>query len=238
MVIWLPLVSIVYLIDRNPTKYTTGKWFRRLGWAIVSVNPAWKVKIIGNPKIDDKKPYVVICNHLSNADIPIISLLGWEMKWISKAELFKTPVTGWMMSMAKDISIDRKSDARGTQMYRHTVFFLERNVSVMFFPEGTRSRSGKLNKFAKGAFDIAIRKKLDILPLVIDGTQNCLPKNSWKFGHADSIVLKVLDPISTENLKKSDVDKLIDSTRQLYINELSEIRDLPASDVDSLAIKE
>ena len=88
MIIWLPLTSLIFLFDRDPTKYRTGKWFRKLGGRIVAVNPSWKVEIIGDQNVDDRKPYVMISNHLSNADIPVISLLNWEMKWISKMELF------------------------------------------------------------------------------------------------------------------------------------------------------
>ncbi len=234
MIIWLPVVTITYLFDRDPVKYRTGKIFRKLGNMIVAINPSWNVTIVGNKEIDDRKPYVFICNHLSNADIPIISLLNWEMKWISKIELFKVPVTGWMMSMAKDIAVDRASKSRGTQTYRQAVYFLKRNCSVMYFPEGTRSKNGKLGRFAKGAFDLAVRNKVEILPLVIDGSQNCLPKNSWKFGHADQIRLKVLEPIKTSHLHKDEVPELIESTRQMYLNELSDLRKLPLSSVDAL----
>jgi 1-acyl-sn-glycerol-3-phosphate acyltransferase len=236
MIIWLPVVSITYLFDRDPVKYRTGKVFRKLGNFIVAINPSWKVTITGNTDVDDRTPYVFICNHLSNADIPIISLLKWEMKWISKAELFKVPVTGWMMSMAKDIAVDRASKSRGTQTYRQAVFFIKKNCSVMYFPEGTRSRNGKLGRFAKGAFDLAVRNQVDILPLVIDGSQNCLPKNSWKFGHADKIILKVLEPIKTEGLSKEDVPELIETTRNLYLRELSGIRSLPEKEIDALQI--
>ena len=234
MIIWLPLLFIIKTFDRNPTRYITGRWFRKLGKAITFVNPAWKIKVEGFTEIDDRKPYVMVCNHLSNADIPVISNLAWEMKWVSKKELFSVPVTGWMMSWAKDISVDRKADNRGAAVYKQSSFFLDNNVSIIYFPEGTRSKSGKLNKFARGAFDIAIRKKVDILPLVIDGTQNCLPKNTWKFGKAEAIRLKVLPPISTEGLKKEDVTDLIDTVRGVIRSELAEFRGVSEQEVDAL----
>lgn len=228
------MLFIIKTFDRNPTRYTTGRWFRKLGKAITALNPAWKVKVEGHIEIDDSKPYVMVCNHLSNADIPVISNLSWEMKWVSKKELFSVPVTGWMMTWAKDISVDRKSKNKGAAVFKQSSFFLDNNVSVIYFPEGTRSKSGKLNKFARGAFEIAIRKKVDIIPLVIDGTQNCLPKNTWKFGKADAIRLKVLPPISTDGLKKDDVLDLTDSVRKVIRKELAEWRGVSEEEVDGL----
>ena len=236
MIIWLPLLFVIKTFDRNPTRYITGKWFRKLGKAITALNPAWKVRVEGQTDFDDRKPYVMVCNHLSNADIPVISNLSCEMKWVSKKELFTVPVTGWMMSWAKDISVDRKADNRGAAVYKQSSFFLDNDVSIIYFPEGTRSKSGKLNKFARGAFDIAIRKKVDILPMVIDGTQNCLPKNTWKFGKADSIRLKVLPPISTSDLKKDDVPALIDTVRGVILKELASMRGIPEQEVDGMVV--
>lgn len=231
---WLPVLAVIRVFDRDPAHYYTGKWFRKLGKAITRVNPNWKVSIEGNTRFDDRKPYVMICNHLSHADIPVISNLGCEMKWVAKQELFKTPVTGWMMQMAGDIAVDRKSPARGAMVFKKSSEYLEKKCSVMFFPEGTRSRDGRMNRFAKGAFELAVRTNTDILPMVIDGTRECLPKNTWKFGKADQIKLKVLNSISTKGLTKEDVPELIDTVRSIMVKELAEMRGKPVEEVDGL----
>ncbi|MGM0546162.1 MAG: lysophospholipid acyltransferase family protein [Bacteroidota bacterium] len=233
--IWLPLLAVSRLFDRDPALYRTGKLFRKLGKYISKVNPNWKITITGHKNIDDRKPYVMVCNHLSQADIPLISNLPWEMKWVAKKELFDTPVVGWMMKLAGDISVDRQAPDRREQTFSQAKYYLNNNCSVMFFPEGTRSRNGKLNRFKAGAFDLAIREQIPILPMVIDGTQNTLPKRSWKFGVAKHIKLKILEPIATEGLDKGDIRKLTKNVRQQILAQLVEWRQKEPPMIDNLA---
>jgi len=103
---------------------------------------------------------------------------------------------------------------------------------VIFFPEGTRSKSSKLKTFTHGAFELAIQEQLPILPLVLDGTQNTLPKESWKFGYAKNIRLKVLDPIDTTGMKRNNISNLIKKTRKQILTQLSEWREAPVADID------
>ena len=235
VLIWLPMLTIVRLFDRDPAHYRTGKLFRSLGKYISKINPNWQITITGYEGVDDRKPYVMVCNHLSQADIPLISNLPWEMKWVAKKELFDTPVMGWMMKLAGDISVDRQAPDRREQTFQQAKYYLSQNCSVMFFPEGTRSRNGKLNRVKGGAFDLAIREGIPILPMVIDGTQNTLPKRSWKFGVAKHIKLKILDPISTEGLDKSDTRKLTQKVRQDILKQLSEWRNKEVEQVDNMS---
>ena len=232
IIIWLPLMAICRLFDRDPARYHTGRLFRMLGKAISKVNPNWQVQIEGNTQIDDRHPYVMVSNHLSQADIPVISNLPWEMKWVAKKELFETPVVGWMLKMAGDISVDRRGANRKVSTFRQAAYYIEHNCSVMFFPEGTRSRTGKLNRFAYGAFELAIKEQVPILPMAIDGTQGALPKKSWKFGPRNHIKLKVLDPISTKNLSLEDKSKLADEVRLKVLEQLAEWRQKPLSAID------
>lgn len=232
---WLPLLAIRRVFDRDPARYKTGRLFRNLGKAISKVNPNWKIKITGCTNIDDRRPYVMVCNHLSQADIPLISNLPWEMKWVAKKELFDIPVVGWMMKLAEDIAVDRQAANRKKATFKQASYYLSHNSSVMFFPEGTRSVNGKLNAFTRGAFELAIREQVPILPLVIDGTQNCLPKRSWKFGAAPHIRLKVMEPVSTEGLSKSDTSRLKEQIRNQILKQLSEWRGEPTEKIDRLA---
>lgn len=233
--IWLPMLAVVRFFDRDPAFYRTGKLFRKLGKAISKVNPNWQIAISGNIDIDDRYPYIMVCNHLSQADIPLISNLPWEMKWVAKKELFDTPVVGWMMKLAGDISVDRKAKNRKKMTFDQARYYLDKDCSVMFFPEGTRSRNGKLNAFTRGAFELAIREQKPILPMVIDGTQNTLPKRSWKFGIARHIKLRVLDPVSTEGLQTGDTRDLSEQVRSKILKQLSEWRNKAPEEIDNLA---
>lgn len=232
VLIWLPLIGITWLVDRDPLKYKTGRLFRKLGLAISRINPNWKISLTGYEPINDREPYIVVSNHLSNADIPLISNLPWEMKWVAKKELFSMPILGWMMTMAGDISVDRSSTNKRVGVFKRCKYYLENNISVMFFPEGTRSRSGKLNRFSPGAFDLAIKENIAILPIVLDGTMECLPKKSWVFKPDVIIKMKVLEPVSTDNLSESDALELMKKIRGKMLDQLSEWRSLPAAQID------
>lgn len=235
VIIWLPLLAFRRLIDTDPACYSTGRLFRLLGKTISRINPNWDITISGNTDINDRNPYVMVCNHLSQADIPLISNLPWEMKWVAKKELFNVPVSGWMMRLAGDICVDRKAVMRKRSTLKQGTGYLQKNCSVIFFPEGTRSRSGKLNKFTIGAFELAIKNQVPILPLVIDGTQECLPKKSWKFGIAKDIRLKVLEPVDTKSLSEDDIAELRDNVRSAILAQLSEWRGVPKSEIDYMA---
>ncbi len=235
VIAWLPAMALVRLFDRDPVRYSTGRLFRRLGASISRINPNWKITIEGEEGIDDRHPYIIVCNHLSNADIPLISNLPWEMKWVAKKELFDLPVLGWMMKMAQDISVDRSASNKRIGVFKMCSYYLRNNCSVMFFPEGTRSRDGRMKRFSLGAFDLAIKKNIPILPLVIDGTQDCLPKKNWVFTTDAYVNLKVLTPISTDRLDGGDSLELMKRVRAEMLAQLSEWRNQPAASIDATA---
>jgi 1-acyl-sn-glycerol-3-phosphate acyltransferase len=229
---WFPLLALRRLFDSDPVRYRTGFLFRRLGKALTKVNSGWKLRIFGETVTDPRRPYVVVCNHQSLADIPLISNLPWEMKWMGKEELFKLPIIGWMMRLSGDISVDRLSPRSGAQALIRAKQYLEQKCSVMIFPEGTRTLDGRVRQFADGAFHLAVKAKVAILPLVIEGTRDCIPKKSWKFGKPSDILLKVLPPVETSCLTVDDVPKLRDSIREMILKQIAEWRSVSLEAVD------
>jgi len=234
ILLWLPLLVIIRLFDRNPVRYTTGRMFRRLGWAITKVNPLWSLKITGEKISDPKRPYVIVCNHQSFADIPLIAKLPMEMKWLTKIELFKLPVVGWMLRMAGDIPVNRKNKRAAAQAFVKASRYLSQKCSVIFFPEGTRSPDGLIHRFTDGAFQLAIRAQAPILPLVVDGSYDCLPKRSWRFGKPREIFLKVLEPFDTAGLSIDDTEKVRERIRNLIIDQIAEWRGVDPAAVDAM----
>ena len=231
---WLLLLSVSRLFDRDPVHYRTGFLFRKLGKALTRVNPSWKIHISGEIISDPRRPYVVVCNHQSMADIPLISNLPWEMKWLAKIELFNLPILGWMLRLAGDISVDRKNPRSGAQALIKAQRILEQKCSVMIFPEGTRTLDGRVRQFSDGAFHLAIKAKVSVLPLVIEGSHDCIPKNSWKFGKPSEIFLKVLPSIDTSKLTIQDVPALRDTVRSAIMKQIAEWRSVPVETVDGL----
>ncbi|MGD0590889.1 MAG: lysophospholipid acyltransferase family protein [Bacteroidota bacterium] len=234
LLIWFCLVGISRLFDRDPVLYRTGYVFRKIGNAITFINPAWKLHISGEKISNPRKPYVVVCNHQSMADIPLISNLPWEMKWMAKEELFKIPIVGWMMRWSGDISVDRKNPRSGALALIKAQRVLEQKCSVMIFPEGTRTLDGRVRQFTEGAFLLAIRAKVPILPLVIEGSRDCIPKNSWKFGKPSHIFLKVLPPVDTSSMTIQDVSTLRDNIRMTIMKQIAELRSVPVDSVDGM----
>lgn len=232
---WLPLLALVRLFDRDPVHYRTGFLFRKLGKALTRANPAWRLHISGETISDPRRPYVVVSNHQSLADIPLISNLPWEMKWMGKAELLKLPIFGWMMQLSGDIAVDRKNPRSGAHALIKAQRYLAQKCSVIIFPEGTRSLDGRVRQFTDGAFHLAIRAKAPILPLVIEGSKDCIPKNSWQFGKPSDIFLRVLPPIETSSLSIEDVQALRDRVRAAIVSQIAEWRSVPVEDADGLA---
>ncbi len=234
VLIALPVMLVVRAFDWGPGRVRTGRTFRRIGALATRLNPAWHVRVGGVDPDALRHPYVVVSNHQSLADIPVISRLPWEMKWVGKAELFRLPVMGWLMRLADDIPVDRKDPASRASVLLRAQNKIRHGVSVMFFPEGTRSRDGRVKAFYDGAFALAIEAGVPVLPLAIDGTMDALPKHGWQFSHAD-VRLDVLPPVPTTGLTEADVPALRDRVREAIRDHVAAWRELPAASVDALA---
>ena len=230
-ILWFPLLLVIKLFDRDPVRYRTGRWFRRLGVAMCNVNPSWRIHLSGEHIENPRKPYVVVSNHQSYADIPLLSNLPWEMKWVGKKELLSIPLFGWMMHLAGDISVDRSDRRSGAKMLLTAKKVLEQKCSVLFFPEGTRSPDGRVGKFNDGAFHLAIRAGTPILPVAVEGSYDCLPKKSWKFGKPSDVFIRVLPEIPTAGLTTEDVGSLNEKVRSQIMSQVAEFRGVPVTEV-------
>ena len=172
--------------------------------AIIGCNPYWHLQVCGLENIDKNKIYVVVANHQSLADIAVMYGTGMQFKWVAKNSLFKIPFIGWCLSLTKHIKLSRGKMGSIKKVYREAMDWLRKDISVVFFPEGTRSETSKIGKFQNGAFKLAIQGKKPILPVVINGTHEAIPKGSWIFKTEIFAKLTVLAPIETENLRTKD----------------------------------
>ncbi len=220
---WVPLLGIVRAFDREPQHRRTARWFRRLGRAVAKVNP-WRLHITGREHIDPSAVYVVVSNHQSFADIPVISHLRLDAKWLAKAQLFRVPFLGWMMRMAGDVPVDRADRRRAAQALLQCARYLRQRVSIVFFPEGTRSPDGRVLPFNDGPFQLALRENVPVLPLVVEGSGSALPRSSWLFGGTTDIYLRVLEPVRVEGWDPKKTTELKEIVRQRIIDELGKLR--------------
>ena len=178
--------------------------------AMTAFNPYWKVKVSGLENIDPRKTYVVVANHQSLADIVIIYKTKMQFKWVAKDSLFKVPVLGWNMRLARHIRLERGDFSSIKKVYREAAVWLHNGVSVLFFPEGTRSDNSGMGEFQNGAFKLAIKEKVPILPIMVRGTENAIPKGSWRFTTKISCEIRVLPAIDTSSFPASDFARLRD----------------------------
>jgi 1-acyl-sn-glycerol-3-phosphate acyltransferase len=218
VLLWFPVLVLARLLtpfDRG--RYITGRIFRKIGPAMATLNPLWRFRYSGTMPKDPRRPYVVVSNHESFADILLISHLPWEMKWLSKAELFRIPIMGWMMWLAGDVPVRRGFGHSALEAMERCRRALQNRVSVMIFPEGTRSRTSELLPFKDGAFRLAIEAGVPILPLAVSGTGTALRKHDWRFGRSDAEV-RVLDPVETTGLTLNDVPQLKARVRQTIVD--------------------
>jgi 1-acyl-sn-glycerol-3-phosphate acyltransferase len=214
--LWLPLLAVIFVFTApfDPGRYRVGRWFRRGAMAAVALNPLWRFTTSGYVPPNPRLPFVAVSNHESLADIFLISHLPWEMKWLSKDAIFKIPVMGWMMRMAGDVSVTRSERSSRAEALEQCRDRLARKVSVMIFPEGTRSRTGDLLPFKDGAFRMAVELGVPILPMAVAGTRGAMGKGSLVFGRARAEV-RVLEPIPTQGLSQADVPALRERVRSL-----------------------
>lgn len=186
--------------------------------------PIWKIHIEGRKKAVKGTTYIIISNHQSILDILLINCLRYKFKWISKIENFNVPVIGWYLKMAEYIIIDRGNDESKVEMIEKSYNFLKKGISIMIFPEGTRSLNNEIGFFKRGAFQLAIQAKIPILPVLIDGTGGILPKQGLIFGCGHQILIKVLDPINPTNFGTDNPDDLALQLSLLMKSRLNELR--------------
>ncbi len=209
-----PMGLVAITSKKDPGMRVRGRWMRRFGRVTSALTPLWKFRVEGpTPPGIDRESYVVVSNHQSTADPFLLSSLPWDMRWISKESLFKLPLLGWMMQAGGDIPLKRGDRSSVEKMFEACRQTLAAGVSVMIFPEGTRSPDGKLGPFKDGAFTLAIETQRPMLPLAVYGTRACRPKGSLWFGEAKAVV-RVLEPVPTTGLTLEDLPKLREAVRE------------------------
>jgi 1-acyl-sn-glycerol-3-phosphate acyltransferase len=194
------------------------------GFILSKLIPFWKSGIEGREKNVSGTTYVIISNHQSVLDTLFINSLRFKFKWISKIENFKVPLIGWYLRMADYITVNRGNEESKAEMLEKSYRCLKRGISVMIFPEGTRSADKEIGFFKRGAFQLAIQAKVPILPVIIDGAGDILPKHGRTFGKGYNIKIRVLDPLLPGSFETDNPDELAIKLRIFMSGELKKLR--------------
>lgn len=229
-VLLVPLLGIpgllLAVVDKrhHPLHVSARYWAR----ALLRVCGA-RVSIEGKQVLRDHRPALVVANHTSNVDIyltcghaPIPFMIP------AKAELFRIPVLGAVMRGLGMVPLERSRSARDLRQIDKMAERFRDDALLIFFPEGTRSPDGRLRRFKKGAFTIAIRHQVPIIPMAIIGAAGIQPAGSWK-ARGGLLRVRVLDPIPTDSLTMEDRDWLCDEARERIASALPEAQRPAAS---------
>jgi 1-acyl-sn-glycerol-3-phosphate acyltransferase len=196
----------------------TSVWASLYTWC----NPRWRVRVLGRERLRGAAPSVLISNHQSFLDILVLFRLFTHFKWVSKAEMFRLPCIGWNMSLNRYVKLVRGDAASIARMMDACRRHLAAGSSVMLFPEGTRSADGRLKPFKHGAFTLAQRAGVGIVPIVIEGTAHALPKHGFVLRGRHTFRIRVLDAVPHAAIAGRPIETVVAEFEALYARELGE----------------
>jgi 1-acyl-sn-glycerol-3-phosphate acyltransferase len=166
------------------------------------------VKVTGLDKIDRGKPHVYAVNHASALDIPLLYMhLPFQFRIAFKKELLKYPIVGWHLRRSGQVCIDQQNKTAAVRSIRAALKSLESGMPLVIFPEGGRTPDGQIKPFMPGAFFLAIKAQVDIVPVALVGTYDLLPMNTYHI-KCRPLEMRVGEPISTSGLTLKDMDSL------------------------------
>lgn len=194
------------------------------GSIYIWMNPLWKTTFYGREKINPDRTYVMVCNHQSLLDILVLYQLFSHYKWVAKAELFRIPVLGWNMRINRYIKVNRNSKRSHIYMMKQCERTLKNGSSIMIFPEGTRSIDGAIHSFKDGAFKVAKRGKVDILPIILNGTSNSLPKSGFIMKNSQNIRIQILDPIPYASFAELNTKDVAEKVREYMVGHFEKLK--------------
>ncbi len=172
-----------------------------------------KLKVYGVENVPKNKPVIFIANHCSHLDIGCLCrILPVNLHFIGKKELIWMPVVGWYMFVAGHIFIDRSNRKKAIVSLKKAALKIKSGKSVVLFPEGTRSRTGEIGEFKKGAFHLALIAGIEIVPIHIDGTFKVWSKNNFKITPGD-VTMRVGKPIDSSNYTPQTIRDFIADAR-------------------------
>ena len=181
--------------------------------------------IDGVENIDKTKSYVMVMNHNSGFDIFAAYKIPLNFRWVSKREVFRVPFMGPLLTIHGDIPIERGNPTEAmAKVLSLGKLWLNRGASVAIFPEGTRSKTGEINRFKMGAFNLAKEAEVEILPIVMTGT-NKMFRKGWLMNWTNHVAIRVLKPIPVEQVVATDVKDMAQQVHDSMVEALAELRE-------------
>jgi 1-acyl-sn-glycerol-3-phosphate acyltransferase len=166
------------------------------------------VTVTGLDRIDTSKPHVYAANHASALDIPVLYVnLPFQFRIAFKKELLSYPVVGWQLKRSGQVCIDQQNPSHSISSIRAALKGLKAGLPLVIFPEGGRTPDGEIKPFLPGAFFLAIKAQVDIVPVALVGTYELLPMDTYHI-KCRPLEMRVGEPISTTGLTMRDMETL------------------------------
>ena len=181
-------------------------WFSRTWSWLIMKTILSPVKVTGLDRIDTSKPHVYAVNHASAMDIPVLYVyLPFQFRIVFKKELLAYPVVGWQLKRSGQVCIDQQKPTNSIAAIRSAVKSLKAGTPLVIYPEGGRTPDGEIKPFLPGAFFLAIKAQVDIVPVALVGTYELLPMNTYHI-KCRPLEMRVGEPISTEGMTMRDME--------------------------------
>ncbi len=202
---------VTYPFDRRGR---VGHYYARLWGKIALLANRVKVRVEGLEHLNGKGPYIFMSNHQGYYDIfTLLSHLPYQFKWLAKKELFSVPILGWTMAAVGYIRIDRGGTRDTVRAMDEAAQKIQEGMSVVIFPEGSRSPDGSIQPFKKGGFTLAIKSKVPIVPIAISGSRDIMPKDKLTVTTGE-IRMFVGHPIEIQHYSLKDRESLMRKVRE------------------------
>src|SRR5262245_61058531 len=218
LLFWIVLVPPAALIS-FPWTFITGNvnflYWVGMGLALAGAKIAGaRIKLVGLDKIDPAGTYIFMSNHVSNLDPPLlVPLIPGRTSVLAKREIWRIPILGKALDLAEIVPVERRNRDAAIGSIRRAGEVMRHHINMTIFPEGTRSRDGRLMPFKKGPFHLAAATAFPIMTVTSLGTYEMMPKGSWivKGGTATLVFHPPMDPMqfaSREELMQAVRDKI------------------------------
>lgn len=230
ILLFLPVLLLCCLFRWGKPVYMFSRWVVRLGLKILAV----RIDVIGSPFSAAEEPCIYMSNHLSYLDGPIIiSRFLRPTRAIVKGELFRIPILGTAMRCVNFVAVDRSGKKRGVvSIARAVAQIAEHGDSFLVFPEGTRSPDGRLQRFRRGGFYLAVNSRTRIVPISIEGSFELMPKGSSRVKKG-RVSVRFHNPVPVHGLSEDDVPALIEKVRGIIWSGLNRRHPSDSQEVDA-----
>jgi 1-acyl-sn-glycerol-3-phosphate acyltransferase len=178
-------------------------------WARVTMKSIFSpMRVVGLDQIDTFQPHVYAVNHASALDIPVLyAYLPFQFRILHKKELLSYPIVGWHLKRSGQVCVDQQNPARSVGQIKSALRTLKRGMPLVIFPEGGRTSDGRIQAFLPGAFFLAIKAQVDIVPIALRGMYELLPMDTYHI-KPRPLEMRVGQPISTAGLEMKDMEQL------------------------------